>query len=104
MAKGAWKKPVCKCGSCKKCKDRARLAKKRAGTWKREPSKKFLTRLEALSRKTVQKALQAAQLDLAAEAKAADAPERARAKAERERRNKVLGHLVRSVGIKKARY
>ena len=33
MAKGKWRKELCPCGTCKKCKDRARLDKKKAGTW-----------------------------------------------------------------------
>ena len=35
MSKKPWKKAVCECGICKRCKDRARLDMIKAGTWVR---------------------------------------------------------------------
>ena len=39
MSKGNWKKAVCSCGACKRCKDRARLDKKKKGVFEpRQPT------------------------------------------------------------------
>ena len=51
MSKKRWRKGVCECGSCKKCKDRARLGKKRSGTWSaRVPDEKTKRKEEKVTK------------------------------------------------------
>ena len=57
MSKGKWKKGVCSCGECKKCKDRARLAKKKLGLPTRTISKTAAAKLARLTLKTAEKAI-----------------------------------------------
>ena len=100
MSKGKWLKVICQCGACKKCKDRARQDKIRAGTWKPRQPKGRARELAAQARKAA-KAAKAEELRALKEA----AEEAKKAKrALRERRNRAFSHYVRTYGMDKARY
>ena len=104
MSKKPWKKPKCECGSCKKCKDRARLDNKKAGTWK-VTRRVGSARQEGIDTRKMerreQRELKEAKRKEAAEERQAQPPNSREARA---RRNKAVGRNVRRYGAKKARW
>ena len=56
MPRGPSKKPLCACQTCKKCKDRARIAAKKAGTFVRYQAQGRKAEHEAAAKRAAKEA------------------------------------------------
>ena len=59
MSKGQWTRDICRCGTCRKCKDRSRKAEKRAGREVKYIPQGRKTKREATAAKVAKAALKA---------------------------------------------
>ena len=104
MSKKPWKKPKCECGACKKCKDRARLDKIKAGTWKRTRRVGSAREEAARARKMERLKAREAQEQRQREARAAREAQPPNSRAAREKRAAAFKRNVAKYGYKKARW
>ena len=100
MSKGQWRKPICRCSACPKCKDRERKAAARAGRKTKYVPKGRQAEHKAAAARIAKAALKEEKARLKAERE--EAKERARGF--RARRGAAFKRNVEKFGLKKAKF
>ena len=100
MSKGSWRKAICRCGACRRCRDRVRKSNERKGivsSFVAQGRRRDKERAEARQKKTALKEQLAAEKEARREA-------RAKARAFRTRRSAAFKRNVVRYGLEKARF
>ena len=103
MSKAAWKKEICRCAVCRKCKDRVRKQAERAGTKEKYVARGRKADHEAKARREERLARKVELDRLAAEKAAERESHKARQRVFRHRRSEAFKRNVETKGIKMAK-
>ena len=100
MSKGQWTGDICRCGTCRKCKDRARKAAKRAGLEVKYIPQGRKVEREAAAAKVAKAALKAEKAEVRAQIQA----QKEKARKHRAGRSIAFKHNVEQFGLLKAKF